>query len=312
MSRRAKAAVHEAGHPGSMVRYARPVELAPDAGVGTLVQRASAEGLEHLRQNVDGFLTAPAPEHVHQMRVALRRLRAADSLADAWNLARWPKDVRRRMRALGPRLAAARDLDVLCGTTWPALLASSDEAVRAALAPLRDALDRQRVAAYERLRLTLAEANEAWLCTLQPTLEAEPIGLRARDVALAVVARRYRALLRRGRHLPRRGERRRHRVRIAARKFRYEAEFLAAALPAVPLDDLARALSRLQSALGTLNDLAVARGTLRDIAADLPGVTRKALRSAWKAHAHAQRAHGMEALRTAWRRVRRMDMRSAA
>src|SRR5450830_1896848 len=59
----------------------------------------------------------------------------------------------------------------------------------------------------------------------------------------------------------------RHRVRIAAKKARYAAEFFSDLLPAKPAKRYVRALSALQDKLGHLNDLAVANALLEKLTA---------------------------------------------
>src|SRR5262245_12837748 len=87
---------------------------------------------------------------------------------------------------------------------------------------------------------------------------------RTRPIAPAAAderRRRWKRILKRGRHLDALDPERRHKLRIQAKKLRYAAEFFAGAFPrrksARRRQDFVACLEKLQDALGDLNDIAV-------------------------------------------------------
>jgi len=81
-----------------------------------------------------------------------------------------------------------------------------------------------------------------------------------------VLEARHRKLRRRARHVHRIGAAERHQARVAAKKLRYAAEFFAPLFPVKRAEAYVAALSRLQSALGRLNDLEVATKLTAELA----------------------------------------------
>jgi CHAD domain-containing protein len=79
--------------------------------------------------------------------------------------------------------------------------------------------------------------------------------------------RRHRRLRKRGRQVPEAPPEERHRVRIAAKKLRYAAEFFASLYPAKRVARYVGALEGLQDILGALNDAAVVDRLLAEVAA---------------------------------------------
>ena len=75
----------------------------------------------------------------------------------------------------------------------------------------------------------------------------------------------HRKLRKRTRHVQRLEAPERHRARVAAKKLRYAAEFFAPLFSGKRAEEYIAALSRLQGALGRLNDLAVAARLLEEI-----------------------------------------------
>lgn len=100
---------------------AHAVIIAHAANVGGVVQAIVGFGLAQLQANEHGMVSTDDPEYLHQMRVAVRRLRAGLA-ACASALPADPFDViRAELKWLGARLGAARDWDVLRTESWPPL-----------------------------------------------------------------------------------------------------------------------------------------------------------------------------------------------
>jgi triphosphatase len=280
---------------------ARPVSLAPDATAGEAFRAIAFACLSHLRLNEDVFLHNRDVEALHQLRVALRRLRSALTLfkpvlAQDATAATLRDEIKRITEPFGH----ARNLDVFLAETLPAEMARRPD--EAGLDDLRRRLEAERDRAHDGVLATL-ESQEwrglvldvaAWLETgawrtgpAAPDREvpdriALARDLPARDFAAEVLDKALRRIRKRGRHLDRQEAEERHRVRIEAKKLRYGAEFFASLYTEKKLRKrhkaFVSALSDLQDHLGSLNDQATAHTVLASLVAvpdpqEIPGET---------------------------------------
>lgn len=290
---------------------ARMPPLDPAAAACDGLARIVDACLAQFEVNRSGLLAGRYhPEYVHQMRVALRRLRSALGLFGGVEPALKAPPLLAEIRALAAALGRARDLDVFVDTTLPKVLAAA--APGTALAALaahagtvrrRRRLEARAVCAQPRVVALAAQLRE-WLAALCAGLAADHVLRRPlAAVAPALLGRRYRGVRRRGRRLARRSAAERHLLRIAVKKLRYATDFLgglyadAASRPA-----FAAALAELQDLLGTLNDLAVTAHVLVELdAGEEPGATHAAagaqVRDCVAAHADAH----LRELAEAWR-----------
>jgi inorganic triphosphatase YgiF len=110
-------------------RHAKPVRLSPDMTPAQALGVAAGECLDQVARNaamlaeVDtlGLYSAGQPEHVHQLRVGMRRLRSAWRLFRGW--AQLPsQDMQDALRAHFAHFGANRDQDVLQESIIPALV----------------------------------------------------------------------------------------------------------------------------------------------------------------------------------------------
>ncbi len=91
---------------------ARKVELDCEASFGVAARRAVKVRAKEVFKQADGVLDLEEVEHVHDMRVATRRLRAAlEIFADCFPRKRHRKALK-RVKALADALGERRDLDV--------------------------------------------------------------------------------------------------------------------------------------------------------------------------------------------------------
>jgi inorganic triphosphatase YgiF len=272
--------------------------------------------LAHLQANQLGMLHSSDSEYLHQMRVALRRLRSAIGIfgkiipeaawADALPEVRW------LARSLGP----ARDLDVFVEERLPQVVTQFRE--EPGMAALERACAQARLRAAGRARravhsarcqqflLALAEnlAASEWLEGLSD-LERQAVQRNVVPFAQAVLEERYRQVRRRGRLVARLSDAKLHRLRIAIKKLRYAAEFFG------PLFDMPRVrqfragATDVQDILGRLNDAGVANAILGSIE-PFRGKPRlaqaRALVAGWNRHEVHQ---GKQDLVEVWRAFRR-------
>lgn len=251
------------------------VVLDPAISAGEAFRTIAQACLRHLRLNEDVFLHGRDAEALHQIRVALRRLRSAFTLfkavlADDATAAHLRGEIKRVSEPFGQ----ARNLDVFLGVTLPAEIARRPD--EASLASLRESLEGERLRAYDTVLAILESPSwrsllldlVAWIETGPWRTEAvnRERDASARDFAADILERARRRIRKRGRHLDRLEAEARHRVRIEAKKLRYGAEFFASLYG----DKKARkrhkafvsALSDLQDHLGALNDLATAHSVV--------------------------------------------------
>lgn len=230
-----------------------------------------ADCLAQFQANAAGIGKADA-EFVHQMRVALRRLRSAlrlfrPLLPDGLEAAVAPP-----LRELAACLGQARDWDVLAEDILaPAARAFPGEPRLAALAA---AVERRRLAA----RADLPAASQARPFILAQ-LDIAACAFRRSVVADApalpkFAARRLARLRRKAMALAQAAQdmdaQRLHGLRIGVKRLRYAAEFLAPLLRRRDLRRTLEVLNDLQDSLGGLNDLARAGPLLAQCLDDDP------------------------------------------
>lgn len=269
------------GEPEKPVK-ARPAVL--DRGV-TVIDAFKAvmwANLAHLQANEGGMLGARDPEYLHQMRVALRRLRSA--LAVFAPL--FPKPVlspaRTGLKWLANGLGPARDWDVLVTETLP--LVAAEFAAHAGLREFSERCEKLRRAANTRarravhsaryrhlvLRLAAWLAQEDWLARMEPSARTA-LEAPVTDFAARVLERRYAQVRKKGRRLRGLSAIELHRLRIAIKKFRYAADFFAGLYDARAARAALKRLSRLQDILGAMNDAATVAKLITHGVSRVPG-----------------------------------------
>lgn len=209
-------------------------------------------------------------EALHQMRVGLRRLRAAftafRALVEDGEFAR----LKAETKWLATELDTARDVDVFIQESFRCTNPESSD--REALARLGACLLHAQSRAYERALAAVGSPRfRELLLTAVRWLEAgewlqsdEPVRSRLRerrtgDFARDQLDRMRRQVRKRGRRLAQLDNERRHRLRIKAKKLRYAAEFFSASFGRKRRRrSFLKALGELQDGLGRLHDIAVA------------------------------------------------------
>jgi triphosphatase len=258
------------GKRGAAVNAA-PIDLIPGTSTRDVFQAIGRACLKHVLDNEPALINGD-PEGVHQMRVGLRRLRAAMSLFGA--LLRDPQTaaVKTELKWLARELAPARELDVLLQRVivpvkrrhprWhgiPSLSQELAEKRKSALTRAQNAVTSMRFHA-----LTFETA--AWLETGQWTKPRDDLVRDRGDVPVETFAagqltRRWRKIRKKGKALAQLDAPSRHKLRILVKKLRYAAEFFASLFPGKRSekrrDKFLPALERLQAGLGDLNDIAV-------------------------------------------------------
>ena len=263
----------------------------------------------HAQANEAGVLDSSDIEFVHQLRVALRRLRSAIRLfrpaLPPGEDAAFAEDLRWAAGVLG----RCRDWDVFVTGTLPPLIASHGDAAagKALLARARAHQREARRAAREAIvspRYGLAMIRLArWVSApAEPAEGMEPLADFASG-RLRKGARRVSAGAESFATLDAAG---RHRLRILVKRQRYAVEFLGSLFKARPARRHVRALTRVQDALGLANDCANALAHVRELSppADFVEFARGwfAAREAAGVEAAAQAIAAAAGERRFWRR----------
>lgn len=249
--------------------------LTSDASVEEGLERVLAHCVNHWLANHAAVLDGDGIEGVHQMRVAMRRMRSALTILKG---ALPPDDrewLQREAKFLTGDLGSARDWDVFVGELLQPVLEARPEDT--SLRVLRAAVNEQRRLAYDRARATLRSPRYvqfvldlgAWLDGKGWRREGAEASLERSliDLADEVLQTRHRQAMKRGRKFDELSDEALHRLRISLKKLRYSTEFFAALYG----DDRTKAylngLRQLQDDLGHLNDVAVAETRLADLCA---------------------------------------------
>lgn len=203
-------------------------------------------------------------EFVHQMRVALRRLKTSMKTFPRWMDATWKRTIAPDLDWLGALLGQVRDLDVFTGSTLPALAAADID--RDAWASLQTRAEARRDEARAQLQKTLltrryAAFSLAWLKWLaMQRFSTGPEALADTPLA-AYAAKRVRKHYRRLTAKPdlsTLAPAERHRRRIEAKRLRYTLEFFESVTARKTRRQVSKQLSRIQSVLGDGSDAVAA------------------------------------------------------
>jgi inorganic triphosphatase YgiF len=238
-------------------RAPRPGELAtPGAAFSAIFAAALTQAGANARGVVDGN----DPEYLHQMRVGLRRLRSALLAFRDLVPKKAAKPIAGRLRALMPPLGAARDWDVFCAGL------ARDGAPPALLARARAKRASARRAARQAAR---SPELQAFLLRSMRWVNEGPWRAEGSLIhfAQAALERLHRKALREARAMDWRDSERRHRLRIRMKRLRYACDFFSASFAGAMAQPYLKRLEALQDILGDLNDIAVARRLLTELAA---------------------------------------------
>ena len=261
--------------------HAGPIELTAAMSVEDALGAIIRQCLDHLAHNETLVLQDRDAAALHQMRVALRRMRSAFSVFRPLLPPAQYGLFAAEIKWLAGVLGAARE--------WDVFLAELVGPVRGYLA--HDAgLAALESAARERWAQSYAAVSEAvasprytnlllrmggWLdgkgWRQQPVSESSAV-LLGPVVTLAdrLLAKRRKRVLKRGAHFARQTPAHRHDLRVALKKLRYATEFFRSLYDRKSVQRYLRHLTELQSTLGHLNDVASASDLATRLKGDHP------------------------------------------
>ncbi|MBR0694933.1 CYTH and CHAD domain-containing protein [Bradyrhizobium lablabi] len=255
------------------------------------------------------------PEGVHQLRVSLRRLRAALDLMRSVGSLNNLDSLRSEARWLAQSLSTARDWDMFQRGTLPTIARACPSV--AGFDALELVAEERRSAAYEKVRVALADRRcTCFLIGLGGWIEArgwrsdiapEDLGQLAEpaiNFAGPILSDQYARVLKRGRRFKSLPAEKLHRLRLAAKRLRYVADFL---LPLYgdrkSVKRFSRSLADLQEDLGSYNDMAITNALFAGLGEESSqSSTATAAIAGWQAHASIE----VEArLRNTWRNFKK-------
>lgn len=257
-----------AEHLPLQARMAQAVDLAAETPANQALALAAAEGLRQICANEAIARQGEDIEGVHQMRVGLRRLRVALSLANKARPDPMCATLRGELSWIGGVLGKARDLDVFMAETLAPLQATiGEDRELAELASLVDALRR---AAYDELRAALDSPRYTkaqlqigrWIAELEAPSPDLPDWPALIEVAVPMLRKR-RGQIRK--FVERHGWQTKtdlHELRLHAKKLRYAAAFYAPLFPRKRTKTFIACLAELQDVLGRAHDGEVVRALL--------------------------------------------------
>jgi len=269
---------------GAQPVAARQVVVRPGSTAASAFQTIAESCLYQVVANWEAVARSD-PDGFHEMRVGLRRLRAAISIFAEMLDDRQTARIKKELKWLTDELAPARQLDVFAERAIEPLRAAHRR--EPALEALVEELGRRKAEVEERARAAvgsdrfrdlLLDAAQwirvgDWLTAgdeLRQAIRERPV----EDIAAQVLSRRCGKLVKRGAKLRELDARKRHKLRIAAKKLRYGSEFFANLFKTRKARRRRRAflqvLKGLQDGLGDLNDVAAHQALCTSLTRETP------------------------------------------
>lgn len=305
-----------AASPGEAIKAHSPL-LARSQSVPAALRDMIGGCLQHLQSNVPGVIGKLDEEYLHQMRVALRRLRVVLGLAEMFHADAELSSLHEQVAALCRELGRLREWDVFVTQTLAGVCTHLSE--NAGLQKILHASENLRKQHQQYVQKILQSQdyqrfllhfgvwlNGAYFRALvenNPTLPffaALVLQRHSKQVAkyggrLAnFLSKKEEGKLKDGAHDL-------HRLRIACKKLRYSAEMFSSLYPDTKVRSYLSALALLQDILGLVNDIAVARRLLGELEASVQQEAILLIRG-WIEHDYTER---LAELRNAWKKFSR-------
>ena len=248
-------------------KEAASIELKSDVAAGDGFRPIVGEILSHLLSNKSAALAGDA-EGVHQIRVAITRLRSALRLFAPLLEPHAAVAFQSKLQRMGQIIGSARDWDVFCLEALPKALGEIEELGWNRL--LRESADaRRRAADAASAREVGGAAFTALMLGVSAWIESreermDMLGDKGLKQSLSKISadlldRMADKVDKRGRGVgPETSAEKLHPLRKSLKKLRYSLEFLSSLYPRKATKRYLRPLKNLQKSLGTINDAAVA------------------------------------------------------
>jgi inorganic triphosphatase YgiF len=246
----------------------------------------------HWQANEEIVLHSDTPEGIHQMRVALRRLRSCFNLYQSLISKESYTKLHHQLKWLTTALGTARDWDIFTQHLAEIQQHDADDSLsdlsktiaelrRNAYVNVRHILGSSE---YSRLLLTLGK----WLTQRRWRKNMEMRALQSLEqpvdyFANQILPARYQKLCRQGKQLSRLTAEQRHSLRISVKKMAYATRFFSHLYPPATTLAFTKILSQLQDQLGTLNDARTVTNLFNQIHPTTAS-TRQLLKKHFKQH----------------------------
>ena len=233
--------------------------------------------VQHFQGNLHGAMASDDDEYLHQVRVALRRLRLVLRMIEKVHADRTLAALYRDASDLCIALGRIREWDVFISQTvkpictrmvghkgLQVLLAASERQRSKCYAALRSA---DKAVELQRLLLRFG----IWMngpCWKRTAWQQGSNGQSAKDFATKRLQKQSKRFARSGQHLETASAARLHSLRIIAKKLRYSAEFFSSLFDKRKAESFVGALGKVQDVLGQINDIAVAHRLLDGLTMD--------------------------------------------
>lgn len=254
-----------------------PMRLNSDDPAIQALRAIMRETLGHLLTNQPAAL-AGDPEGVHQVRIAVRRIRSALRLFSPHLEQHATRLFEDELRRVGRTIGEARDWDVFCDEILPQVSETAE--ARKCAGMMRAPAEARRAAAHERCVRQLQDPSfralvlglAAWI--EEGRADSAQVGDKIlkrdmKDIAEKLLDGLDAKATKRGRAVrPDAEAAELHPLRKSLKKLRYSAEFLQSIFPPKRANRFLRHLKNLQDALGEINDAAMATRLAEGLAAD--------------------------------------------
>jgi len=242
---------------------AQSVKITDDMSLERLFDAVRKECVRHVLVNAsqlaseEGYL----PEHIHQLRVALRRLRTALKLfsrVQKFEAQTWPD----RAKFLADQLGKNRDIDVMSESIWPEL-----RKINAPLIEFSAHEDMQSPAVIIREKKV-----QSWFLELigHDLQSPEQTTQSHWSTILPVIKKWQKKCAKHAKNFASLTVEERHELRKRMKRLRYSLEFIEKECKTSKFQQFSKVLARAQNELGTYNDLQVALENYRAIVTTEP------------------------------------------
>lgn len=292
--------------PRSAAKRAEHVRVNSNMSVGHALAATLTACTRHIRANVYGAKRDQDAEYLHQVRVGVRRLRAALSVYRDVMPPEKRRIIGRALRGFEHRLGPVRDWDVFVGK-----LDRGEYIIGGRPQDFSELIElskSRRLEAHDRLAKTINVTElRKLLCAAKHLAVsrrgAPPLRMPIQDFAIQVLERRDRTARRLGRRIRSLDATELHRLRICVKKLRYASEFFGGLWRKAATKPYMELLKQLQDELGEIQDAVSAEHLIAEVRKEHRDGVDHAARLAQK-RIEGSRQHARRRINHCWRRFK--------
>ena len=243
--------------------------LATFPDIASALQSMAGSCMLHLQANISGTIQKLDEEYLHQVRVALRRLRVVLAIADIFRADEELSALQEQVAGLCVEFGRLREWDVFVTQILAPIRARLPEQDALCLLHASEKLRGQHRAAVE--NKLQSQDYQRFLLRFGAWMHGNYWRVPAADdlampcFAVQILDKRSRQVGKRGKDIAIADPSQLHMLRISCKKLRYSAEIFASLFDPAQTKCYLSALTALQDTLGTLNDIAVAHRLLDEL-----------------------------------------------